>query len=64
VVKFAAAGTQVEAAPCGVRLVLVNPGRKIAYSSLQVRDANDKELPLALKLNPQQGRRRLSVCRR
>jgi hypothetical protein len=49
VVKLAVTGAQVEA-PYGVRLVLANSGRKIAYSRLRVSDATGKELPARIEV--------------
>ena len=52
VVKLAVSGAQVEAAADGARLVLDNSGRKLAYSHLRVTDANGKELPARIEVEP------------
>jgi hypothetical protein len=52
VVKLALAGAKVEPAAYGVRLVLENSGRKIAYSRLRVTDATGKELSARIEVCP------------
>ena len=52
VVKLAVSGAQVETAADGARLVLDNSGRKLAYSRLRVTDANGKELPARIEVEP------------
>ena len=50
--KLAVSGAQVEAAADGARLVLDHSGRKLAYSHLRVTDANGKELPARIEVEP------------
>ncbi|MGA2749974.1 MAG: hypothetical protein ABSG59_14455, partial [Verrucomicrobiota bacterium] len=52
VVQLAVAGAQVEPAAEGVRLMLDNSRRKIAYSRLRVTDATGKELPARIEVCP------------
>jgi len=49
-VRLAVSGAKVEAAAFGVRLVLGNSGRKIAYSQLRVTDATGKELTARMEV--------------
>jgi hypothetical protein len=50
VVQLAVSGAQVEPSADGVRLVLDDSGRKIAYSRLRVTDATGKELPARIEV--------------
>lgn len=57
-VTLAAVGARFEPAAYGVRLLLENSGRKIAYSRLRVTDATGKELTARMEV-VEQGARRL-----
>jgi hypothetical protein len=52
VVELAVAGARAEPVAYGVRLVLENSGRKIAYTRLRVTDATGKELPSRIEVSP------------
>ena len=55
-VRLAVSGARVEPAAAGVRLMLDNSGRKVAYSRLRATDATGKELPARIEVADRAGK--------